>query len=72
MRLPKAFTRKADIEALRTLGIDVRNLTDAEISEGARIAAQCTRNHCFPGANARRPAAIAAWEAFAAKHGAGA
>jgi thiamine pyrophosphate-dependent acetolactate synthase large subunit-like protein len=57
-----------DAELLRMVNIDPDKLTTAEIKKAAGLVAQVTRNHCFVGANARRPKAAADLQAFIAAH----
>ena len=47
---------------LRMLGFDVRQMTAADIAEGAKAAARCTR--CARGADAQRGKAEADFRAF--------
>jgi len=48
-------------------GIDVSRLSDADIKTGAELVRRMTQCDRVPGAGKRRPAAIAAWQAFEAR-----
>lgn len=60
--------REHNANIVRTIGIDPDKLTAAEIKKAAGLLGRVTRNHCAPGANARRPNARAELRAFIAAH----
>ena len=64
--MSKSSDHDRDTATLRLVGIDPDKLTRAEVKRAAGLLGQITRNHCFPGANARRPLALADLEAMVA------
>jgi hypothetical protein len=64
----QAREREHNAGVLRLAGINPDKLTHAQIKKAAGLVAQVTRNHCAPGANARRPKARAELDAFMAAH----
>jgi hypothetical protein len=49
---------------LRLLGFDTRNMTAADLAEGAEAARRITQCDRVPGAGTRRPKAMADFRAF--------
>jgi len=60
--------REHNAKLIRMFGIDPDKLTAAEIKKAAGLMATVTTNDCFPGATARKPKALAEFEAFVAAH----
>jgi hypothetical protein len=57
-------SERRDRDLLRLLGMDTRNMTAADIAEGAEAARRVSQCDCVPGAGKRRPKAITDFQAF--------